>query len=204
MVKTLESIISKPLVQKSRESNVPAWLLLPIAGCASYGALYAFSTTSGLNTLAEGRFQVTWIGPLFMTAGGTFLVGVFHCSHVYEGLFFIEATIAGFLRSFSILSTTDKRRKMIAIIIFILIAISLLIMITTIFAASIAFSLSLQENPISDTLRGEIACFIDQSGSCTRCDDDVGRCPEWGKEDITKILQTQAKTGAAFAAVFVV
>jgi hypothetical protein len=117
----------------------------------------------------------------------------------------MEAAIAWFLGSFSILNTTHKRRKSFAIIIFILIAISLLVMIATIFAASIAFSLSLQEIQISDTLRGEIACFIDQSGSCTRCNDDtVKRCPEWGKDDITKILQTQAKTGAAFAAVFVV
>jgi hypothetical protein len=116
----------------------------------------------------------------------------------------MEAAIAGFLGSFSILNTTDKRRKSVAIMIFILIAISLLVMIATIFSASIVFSLSLQEIQISDALRGEIACFIDQSGSCTRCDNQVERCPEWGKEDITKILQTQAKTGAAFAAVFVV
>jgi hypothetical protein len=116
----------------------------------------------------------------------------------------MEAAIAGFLGSFSILNTTDKRRKSVAIMIFILIAISLLVMIATIFSASIVFSLSLQEIQISDALRGEIACFIDQSGSCTRCDNRVERCPEWGKEDITKILQTQAKTGAAFAAVFVV
>jgi hypothetical protein len=74
MSKTLESIISKPLVQKSRESNVPAWLLFPIAGCASYGALYAFSTTSGLNTRAQGRNEASWIGPLFMTAGGRSIV----------------------------------------------------------------------------------------------------------------------------------
>lgn len=116
----------------------------------------------------------------------------------------MEATIAGFLRSFSILNTTDKRRKSVAIMVFILIAISLLVMITTIFAASITFTLSLQEIPISDILRGEIACFIDQSGACTRCQEETNRCPEWGKDDVTKILQTQAKTGAAFAAVFVV
>lgn len=116
----------------------------------------------------------------------------------------MQAMIAGFLRSFSILNTTDKRRKSVAIIFFILIAVSLLVMITTIFAASITFTLSLQEVPISDILRGEIACFIDQSGACTRCQEETSRCPEWGKDDVTKILQTQAKTGAAFAAIFVV
>lgn len=113
--------------------------------------------------------------------------------------------LAWFLGSFSILNTSDKRRKLAGIMIFIGIATTLLVMLFAIFAASITFSLSLDDFRISDTLRADIACFIDQSGTCTQCEaEDSTRCPEWSNEDVTRILQTQAKTGAAFAAIFAV
>lgn len=69
-VKTLESIISVPLVQKSRESNVPAWLAVPTIGCVVCGMLYSFSSTSVLNTQSDARTETSWIGPLFIAAGG--------------------------------------------------------------------------------------------------------------------------------------
>lgn len=125
---------------------------------------------------------------------------------LWIGLFFLEAMLAWFLGTFSILNMNDKRRKSAVIVVFVAIATLLLIMLATIFAGSVAFSLSLGETRISEGLRGEIACFIDQSGTCTKCDADEagGRCPEWSIDDVTRILQTQAKTGAAFAAIFAV
>jgi hypothetical protein len=70
VVNTLESIISRPLVQKSRESNVPAWFLLPTVGSLSIGTLYAFSNTSVLSTRSGGEQQASWIGPLYIVTGG--------------------------------------------------------------------------------------------------------------------------------------
>ena len=69
ITKTLENIISTPLVQKSKESNTPSWLLLPTLSCMVIGSLYAFSDASVLNT--RNATKATWIGPLFMIAGGT-------------------------------------------------------------------------------------------------------------------------------------
>jgi hypothetical protein len=76
VVKNLESIVSQPLVQKSRESNVPVWLLLPIIGCTVCGTLYSFSSTSVLSTRAYVKSYTSWIGPLFIASGGTYLHAV--------------------------------------------------------------------------------------------------------------------------------
>lgn len=88
----------------------------------------------------------------------------------------------------------------------IVISFALLIILTTLFSASIAFSLSLNDIPISDEARGDIACFLDQSGSCTGCNNipQTNVCPEWSTEDVTTILQTQTKAGATLAAIFLV
>ena len=61
---TLESIISRPLIQKSRESNLPAWLALPIIGSILMGTIFAFADSSGLSTQSET--EASWIGPLCM------------------------------------------------------------------------------------------------------------------------------------------
>ena len=80
----------------------------------------------------------------------------------------------------------------------------LLVLMTAIFSTSIAFSFSLEQIPMSDAQRGSIACFIDQSGSCTRCEENVNRCPEWSKGEVTQILQNQTKASASLAAIFIV
>ena len=80
----------------------------------------------------------------------------------------------------------------------------LLVLMAAIFSTSIAFSISLDQIVISDAQRGSIACFIDQSGSCTDCEKIIGRCPEWSREEVTQILQNQTKASAALAAIFLV
>ena len=87
----------------------------------------------------------------------------------------------------------------------------MIMMMATIFASCIVESWFLGGN-ISDTIRGQIACSIDQSGSCTQCPDDLAilnttdttispeyQCPEWSHENVTRVLQSQAKTGANLA-----
>jgi uncharacterized membrane protein len=184
-VNTLESIISKPLVQKSRESNVPAWLSLPIVGCILIGSLFAFSASSVLSTNTNS--DAAWIGPGYLATAGVFFIG---------------AMMGWSIKAFSIMSVRHKRRKLAAVILFIVAMAACLIMLATIFAASIAFSVSLVNLPISDGVRGDIACFIDQAGGCTRCDEDEDRCPEWVTADVTRVLRTQAKGSATLAAIY--
>lgn len=69
VVRILESIISRPLVQKSRESNVPAWFSLPILGCIGNGLLFIFSTSSELVSEAD-RSSTFWVGPIYVSTGG--------------------------------------------------------------------------------------------------------------------------------------
>jgi hypothetical protein len=207
-----------PLVQKSRESNVPAWLMLPIIVCLTCGALYSFSSTSVLNPRSEASTETFVIGPLFMAAGGmslwqcavvdrfiTHLGLIVHClCFVGLGLFFISAVVAWFLHACPILNTRDKRRKTVTIMGLVVVSFVLLALMTAIFSTSIAFSISLKQIKISDEQRGNIACFIDQSGSCTRCEEEVDRCPEWTAKDVTQILQNQTKASASLAAIFLV
>jgi hypothetical protein len=121
-----------------------------------------------------------------------------------SGMFSLAAVLALLLRSFKILNTRDKRRKSIAIVGFIILSISIVLVLTAVFSACIAFSLSFEELPVSDTIRGKIACFIDQSGSCSGCDSSGPRCPEWSNDNVTRIIQSQAKAGASLAGIFLI
>lgn len=108
------------------------------------------------------------------------------------------------MSSYTILSTRDKRTKSVAILTFISIMGSLLVILSIIFSTSITFSVSLVDNPVTGERRGDIACYIDESGSCTQCDQDYNQCPEWSSEDVTKILQGQAKSSATLAGICIV
>jgi hypothetical protein len=67
---TLMHIISKPLVQKSRENNLAAWLTLPLLGCIGLGTVLAFSDVSVVKT--DVRSKYSWAGPAFIATGSTF------------------------------------------------------------------------------------------------------------------------------------
>lgn len=167
---------------------MPAWMSLPIASCVTFGLIFSFSDSSVLNTRAQN--EVTWIGPLFL---------------VTAALFSISAIVGWYISAKPVMSTRHKRNKLISIWAFIIMLVCILILLTTIFATCIAFSVSLVEVPISETQRGDIACFLDESGSCTLCGDGEyeyrsDRCPEWSIADVTKVIQTQAKASASLAA----
>jgi hypothetical protein len=122
-----------------------------------------------------------------------------------SAFFLLSALLGWFIGSYSILNTRDKRYKHIAILLFILVTAAILAMLVGIFAGSITFSTSLVNLPINNEARSTIACFIDRSRTCTRCElEGDDRCPEWTKEDVTRILQTQAKGSATLASIFLV
>jgi len=64
-VNFLEGIITRPIVQKSRESNIPLWLTLPILGCFLTGSITLFSKSSilqrnaGTENFWPGEQQLT-------------------------------------------------------------------------------------------------------------------------------------------------
>ena len=60
IVNSLERIITKPIVQKSRESNVPAWLSLPSITNMLVGGILLFSQSSLLNS--NSGSESSWIG----------------------------------------------------------------------------------------------------------------------------------------------
>lgn len=96
---------------------------------------------------------------------------------------------------------------MLAINLFIVVIAIVFILLIWIVGGSIAFSISLAETPLSSEARGNIACFLDQANTCTGCNQGASdtpstRCPEWTTDDVTKILQTQAKSSASLAAIF--
>ena len=187
MVNTLEGIISKPLVRKSRQSNVPAWLSLPIVSCIIFGLVYTYAETSGLS--ARSDTDGNWIGPLYMATAGLFLMA---------------ALLGWYISVSSITNTRHKRNKLICIVCFIILMTLIVASLIALFAASVAFSSSFVDIPLTDSQRGDLACFLDQAASCTNCDlpqGDPNRCPEWTVSDVTKVIQTQAKSSASLAAI---
>ena len=174
LVNTLERIISKPLVRKSRQSNVPAWLSLPILSCVIFGLVYTYAETSGLS--ARSKTEANWIGPLYM---------------VTAGLFFLAALLGWYISVSSITNTRHKRNKMIYITCFILLMILIAGSLIALFAASVTFSSSFVKFPLTQSQRGDLACYLDQASSCSNCNDlpkgDPNRCTEWTVSDVTKV-----------------
>ena len=188
VVNSLERIITKPIVQKSRETNVPTWLSLPTITNGLVGAILLYSPSSLLSSSSGA--ESSWIGVVYLVAACLFLV----------------ALLTGwFLSAFTIRNHGDKQTKSVAVIVMIVVMAANVILLATIFGASMLFSANLIHAPINDLQRGELACSVDRNTSCTRCDalKPQNRCPEWSLEDITKILQTQLKQSATMAAIFI-
>jgi hypothetical protein len=190
MVNSLERIISKPIVQKSRETNVPAWLTLPTMGTALVGGMFLYSPSSLLSSSSSAD-ESSWIGGVYLVAAALFLVALL---------------MGWFLSAFSIRNSSDKKTKNMAVIIIIGVMAANCVMLAALFVASIIFSSNLVTSPIEESERGEVACFADRSVTCTQCDAEnfSERCPEWTLEDVTQILQSQLKQSATLAAIFIV
>lgn len=174
------------MVQKSREQNVPAWLMLPILGCVAVGAVLGFSPTSVLSA-GDGNYQ--WIGVAYIACGG---------------IFFLSACLGWFISVFSILSNRDKRYKLVAVFLFIILMASCCAILSIIFITSITGSLELTDTGIDEETRGSTACGADTADSCSNCDGSEGDiiCPEWSITDTLKVLQTQTKGSATLALIF--
>ena len=58
IIKSLERIISKPMVQKSREVNVVSWLTFPVLCTALYGSVILFSPYTYFDKLIQPRYVI--------------------------------------------------------------------------------------------------------------------------------------------------
>jgi uncharacterized membrane protein YjfL (UPF0719 family) len=70
-INTLERIISKPLVQQSKESNIAVWLSLPVVCCFTVGSFLGFANRSAFSIIdsIDLPANIDWIGPLYLAAG---------------------------------------------------------------------------------------------------------------------------------------
>lgn len=68
----LHQIISFPIVQRSKEANIPLWLTFPIIFCIAMGSILLFSPSSVLGN--QKGTELYWIGVLYMLSGATFTV----------------------------------------------------------------------------------------------------------------------------------
>lgn len=96
-----------------------------------------------------------------------------------------------------------------------------------VFGGSVFITTSIFDAPLSDSNRGRAACALDKAQSCSYCGNRIGLpdCPQWTEEEgkpissdhsylsraaltflaeVTKILQSQFKSSATFAVIFVI
>lgn len=187
MMKVLAIVITRPMIQKSWERSIPLWLLLPISGCASVGAVLLFSPTSILK-FTGGSTTNSWPGILYL---------------ITAFLYAFAAFLGCCISRFSILNARDKRTKTIMVLLYILVILLTLISVAVLFVSSLLLSTRYVETTIDYERRGTLACSL-SAGSCSYCNNDRGlpECPEWTEADVTKVIKSQLKASSTIAALF--
>jgi hypothetical protein len=181
----LQAIITLPIVQRSKESNIPLWLTFPIIGSYMIGYVLLFAETS----IDEVLEDIRWMGITYMVSGGSFT---------------LLALVGLVLKCYPVLNTRQKKVKQSMIVLFIVVIILTIFAVAVVFATSLIYSLSIVGLPL--TRYTDIACALDVDGSCTGCDSPYPDlvCPEWSKDDVARVLQTITKQSATIAAIFLV
>jgi len=214
----LQAIITLPIVQRSKESNIPLWLTFPIIGSYMIGYVLLFSETS----IDEELESIKWTGTTYMVSGGSFT---------------LLALVGLVLKCYPVLNTRQKKVKLSMIRFFLVLIILTITAVAVVFATSLFYSLNIVDLPLTKNskiaclvdmdgsyyctipLYSKIACLLDMDGSCTGCDSHVEVCPEWSKDDdalcdevcpewskddVERVLQTITKQSATIAAIFLV
>jgi hypothetical protein len=70
---SLERIISAPIVQSSKETNIPLWLMFPIILFFATGTTRMFNSSSLVNS-DNGSKSLNWMGVCYTLSGATFTV----------------------------------------------------------------------------------------------------------------------------------
>lgn len=181
----LSGIISRPIIQRSREANLPSWLSFPILACFAIAMLlYLYKFLPDQSTDAR-------------------VLGVWYT--VCGCLFLLSALLAWSSRSLKILNAQDKRNKHILIICFIILNAVNLIFIGFVLTYSILFMVDIIKTNANER-RGEAACLLDNNVSCTCCEgcDPGNMCTEWSNEDVESVLQTICKSSATLGSILLI
>lgn len=116
----LQAIITAPLVQRSRESNIPLWLSLPIVGCYTLGIILLLSPwTTEVRDLHVIAITYVVCGCAFSVA---MLIGVFlKCYTVlnrYGCLTMLKSPSCFALTKHSHTNSTQRRVKQTIVVFF--------------------------------------------------------------------------------------
>jgi hypothetical protein len=181
----LQAIITLPIVQRSKESNIPLWLTFPIIGCYTIGYLLFSSQTALTYELQD----VYWIALVYLLSGGAFT---------------LAALVGYFLKFYTVLNRRQRRFKQGVVVLFIATIMMTIFTVATIFATSLIYALNIVDVPLDQY--SLLACYLDSDGSCTGCDPDdtLPMCPEWTEDDVRRVLETIMKQSATLAAIFLV
>jgi hypothetical protein len=218
MIKTLERIISKPMVQKSKEVNVVGWLTFPVFCTALFGSIILFYPYTYLDKLIQPRYVLyRLLYPKSITSchsinsnQSAFAYEFLACRQfswvgylylITSGLFFVALLMGWFLSAFSIRSNVDKLNKSNAALLLVVVLFVNAFVLLTILVASFIWSQNLS---LTEGDRGDIACTM-KSSQCSYCDAvfEEFRCPEWSFEEVTSIVRRQLKQSAVMAAIFI-
>lgn len=185
----LQAIITLPIVQRSKESNIPMWLIVPIVGSFAIGYLLNYSRSSVTEEIEEVYFMAI-----------AYLVSA--------GLFSLAALVGFFLKCYTVLNGRQRRIKQGVVITFIATLVLTLFSLGTVFITSLIYSVAIFDLPFGSYQK--IACIIDFSGSCTGCldnptqEESILMCPEWTEDQVQGVLRTIMKQSATLAAIFLV
>lgn len=181
----LQAIITVPIVQRSKESNIPLWLTLPIVGCFGIGYILLY----GPSNVTVSIQDVYWIGLTYLISGGSFA---------------LAALVGYFLQFYTVMNGREKKVKQGVVVFFLVTIVVTVFSVATIFAISLIYSLSIVDIPVESF--HNIACYLDFGGSCSGCNSNIVAeiCPEWSQDDVTRVLKTIMKQSATVAAIFLV
>ena len=75
----------------------------------------------------------------------------------------------------------------------------------SVIAASIVASIHFDYYPISDDVRGSLACSFDTASGCSYCGNriDERECPEWTTDEVTRLVQSEYKLITVLAVIFI-
>jgi hypothetical protein len=216
----LQAIITVPIVQRSKESNIPLWLTLPIVGCYTAGYFLGFYLKEHKTNAIEELNDIYWISVAYIISGGAFTLAgesiwenlfvlrisdySYICSHLACATLSSTALVGVFLKFYTVMNSRQRRFKQGVVVIFVLTLLLTVVAVATIFTTSLIYSLDIVHLPLDEY--ATIACYLDTGDSCTNCDsvDPFLRCPEWSKDDTKSVLQTTLKQSASLAAIFLV
>ena len=144
----LQAIITLPIVQRSKESNIPLWLTFPIIGCYTIGYLLFSSQTALTYELQD----VYWIALVYLLSGGAFT---------------LAALVGYFLKFYTVLNRRQRRFKQGVVVLFIATIMMTIFTVATIFATSLIYALNIVDIPLDQY--SLLACYLDSDGTHSRC-----------------------------------